>query len=321
MNNPPAFQFYAADYLADENVTVMTLEEEGAYWRAVAYCWREGSIPADDDRLSRLLKGASTTVLRVVRKCFNQSSTTPDRLVHPRLEKERLKQAEWRAKSAAGGKLSGKVRRAKKLRIEPPFNHPSRMVEPPYEPNANSSSSSSSTTKAKEKGEKEKPSGATAPAPPPPTQTATDENLPDELSIVSLGEFFLNQLSIPKNRKLGAKFASCVDLLARDEQLSREQAALTLLRRAREHPRDDGNWSFWLVDGGWKLTKPNGHGNGRATVGVHGIGAFSAEAIAEREQAIEELERQSYLTWLSMSEAHRQRYPWHGRVFKQEVVC
>jgi putative transposase len=40
----PAFQFYAADWLADEAVSVMGLEEEGAYIRALCYCWREGSI-------------------------------------------------------------------------------------------------------------------------------------------------------------------------------------------------------------------------------------------------------------------------------------
>jgi len=57
MNSPPAFQFYAADWLADADVTMMTLEEEGAYIRALAFCWREGSIPADEKRLSVLLKG------------------------------------------------------------------------------------------------------------------------------------------------------------------------------------------------------------------------------------------------------------------------
>ncbi len=111
----PCFQFYAAEYLADENVALMTLEEEGAYIRALAYCWREGSIPADDDKLSRLLKGASTTVLRVVEGCFNQSPTEDDRLVHGRLEKEREKQRVWREKSAHGGKKSGESRRMNNL--------------------------------------------------------------------------------------------------------------------------------------------------------------------------------------------------------------
>jgi uncharacterized protein YdaU (DUF1376 family) len=110
----PAFQFYAADYLADEQASLMTLEEEGAYIRLLAYCWREGSIPADETLLSRLCKGASTTVLRVVTACFQPCADRPDRLTHKRLDDEREKQAEWREKSAAGGRKSAEKRWAKK---------------------------------------------------------------------------------------------------------------------------------------------------------------------------------------------------------------
>ena len=148
--NAPAFQFYAADYLADENVSVMTLEEEGAYWRAICYCWREGSIPADDGRLSRLLKGASNQTLRVVRHCFNQMATDPTRLVHPRLEIEREKQRLWREKSAAAGRKSGKVRRIKKFSTEPTFVNGLNQMATKPEPNTNSSSSSSSSSSSKD---------------------------------------------------------------------------------------------------------------------------------------------------------------------------
>jgi Protein of unknown function (DUF1376)/DnaB-like helicase C terminal domain len=61
----PAFQFYPADYLADANVQMMTLEEEGAYIRLLSYCWREGTIPADNASLSRLCKGASDEEINV----------------------------------------------------------------------------------------------------------------------------------------------------------------------------------------------------------------------------------------------------------------
>lgn len=111
----PSFQFYAAEYLADENVALMSLEEEGAYIRAIAYCWREGSIPADHDLLARLLKGASTTVAMVVAKCFNQDPTNAERLVHKRLESEREKQRLWREKSAEGGKRSAETKKTGKL--------------------------------------------------------------------------------------------------------------------------------------------------------------------------------------------------------------
>lgn len=108
---PPAFQFYAAEYLADEHVQLMTLEEEGAYIRLLAFCWREGSIPSDLDALSRLCKGASTTLLSKVVPRFNRAVENGSRLVHTRLEAERKKQQEWREKSALGGKASAHKRK------------------------------------------------------------------------------------------------------------------------------------------------------------------------------------------------------------------
>lgn len=110
---PPAFQFYAAEYLADEHVQLMTLEEEGAYIRLLSFCWREGSIPSDLSALSRLCKGASTTVLAEVVKRFKPNSNE-GRLVHPRLEEERLKQSQWREKSAQGGRASAHKRKQRK---------------------------------------------------------------------------------------------------------------------------------------------------------------------------------------------------------------
>jgi uncharacterized protein YdaU (DUF1376 family) len=50
------FPFYAADWLADEDVDLMPLEAQGAYVRLMCHQWREGSIPADAASLARLLK-------------------------------------------------------------------------------------------------------------------------------------------------------------------------------------------------------------------------------------------------------------------------
>lgn len=106
----PAFQFYAGDYLADAQVMMMTLEQEGAYIRLLAICWREGNLPADLKSLSMLCKGASPAVLRVVTKCFQPNPNQAGTLIHKRLTAEIEKQAEWRAKSAAGGKKSAEKR-------------------------------------------------------------------------------------------------------------------------------------------------------------------------------------------------------------------
>jgi|GEM_PF-6974428 len=116
----PAFQFYAADYLADEAVQLMSLEEEGAYIRLIAFCWREGSIPADPKLLSRLCKGASADVIEQVTQVFEPDPDMPGRLIHPRLEKEREKQFANREARATSGSLGGSKRaerlaRAKEL--------------------------------------------------------------------------------------------------------------------------------------------------------------------------------------------------------------
>ena len=104
----PAFQFYAADYLASQRVTLLTLEEEGAYIRALLFCWQHGSIPADPEKLARLIgKGASTTLASTVATMFEERDGV---LVHPRLEEEREKHAEWRRKSAEGGRRSAEKR-------------------------------------------------------------------------------------------------------------------------------------------------------------------------------------------------------------------
>lgn len=106
----PAFQFYAAEYLADENVQIMTLEEEGIYIRLLAFCWREGSIPEDENTLSMLCKGGSTTLIARVKKRFIPSEEKPGRMIHARLEMERFKQEKWREKSRLGGQKTQEKR-------------------------------------------------------------------------------------------------------------------------------------------------------------------------------------------------------------------
>jgi uncharacterized protein YdaU (DUF1376 family) len=107
----PAFQFYPADYLSSARVCMMTLEEEGAYMRLLCYCWIQGHLPADPEKLSRLIgKGGSTTLATVVAAMFKKDPGNAERLIHDRLEEERVKQAEWAKKSSLGGKASAAAR-------------------------------------------------------------------------------------------------------------------------------------------------------------------------------------------------------------------
>jgi uncharacterized protein YdaU (DUF1376 family) len=142
----PAFQFYPGDYLSSSRVAMMTLEEEGAYLRLLCYCWAHGSIPADPEKIARLIgKGASTTLATTLQPMFKQDPSDPLQLRHERLDAERDKQAEWAEKSSRGGKMSAEARKTAKrcndglTTLQPPFNHPANQ-------RATLQSSSSSTS-------------------------------------------------------------------------------------------------------------------------------------------------------------------------------
>lgn len=114
--NSPAFQFYAAEFLADENVVLMSNQEVGCYIKLMAYCWREGSIPADIAKIARLCGEDSSAMAKLwlsIKQCFVLANGSHDRLTHPRLEKEREKQSEFKKERAEAGKKGAAARWSK----------------------------------------------------------------------------------------------------------------------------------------------------------------------------------------------------------------
>lgn len=250
----PAFQFYAADYLSDEKVLLMSLEEEGAYIRLLSICWREGSIPADHALLSRLCKGASTNVLSVVEKCFQPHSALGGRLVHGRLEEERAKQAEWREKSSQGGRRSAQSRAAKRAptlkagpaaRLEPPLNHPSNGGAKGGGTLQSSSSSGTVPPNPRKRGKREEAKGA---------KPTTPEAL-------ALHQLFRRRLGTEWNAREVAKFKEVRPTMEEVEQVAAYMAAEKAKGEEGRHRRDLGtllnNWAgevdrarLWAEGGG-----------------------------------------------------------------------
>jgi len=109
MGKSPAFQFYPADYLADERVQAMSIEGEGCYTRLMSYCWREGSIPSDRASLVKLCKGYDGPGIDEAKAMFVRSSVR-GRLTHKRLDAERDKQ-ESHSKRMQDAGLEGARRR------------------------------------------------------------------------------------------------------------------------------------------------------------------------------------------------------------------
>ncbi len=126
MSKSPAFQLYAAEFLADENVVMMSNQQAGCYIKLMCYCWREGSIPSDIDRIARLCSEDSQAMAGLwggLKACFITSPTDPQRLIHGRLDKERIKQADFKKKMAEAGTNGAKKRWGGKKAPKNPENN------------------------------------------------------------------------------------------------------------------------------------------------------------------------------------------------------
>jgi uncharacterized protein YdaU (DUF1376 family) len=167
----PAFQFYPSEFLADENVAMMSNREVGCYIKLLCYCWREGSIPSEIEKIAKLCGEDSSAMAQLwlsLSSCFSSAITSHGsaidshpRLINKRLEIERKKQEEHRKERSESGSRGAKSRWSKEL-----SNHGSAIAQPMAQPMANDGSASSTavvTDKEKEKvvkKEKEKVDGS-----------------------------------------------------------------------------------------------------------------------------------------------------------------
>lgn len=133
MNKPPAFQFYADDFLA--GTMNMSDAEVGLYIRLLCVQWTNGSIPNDDEEIRAYSKrGSVEPSLNRVKSKFEAG---PDGMLrNQRMEAERMKQMAYRDRQSQFGRRSAEAR----------FNRPSTNPQPTHQPKANSSSSSSSSS-------------------------------------------------------------------------------------------------------------------------------------------------------------------------------
>lgn len=132
----PAFQFYPKDFLSDEKQLSMSLAEAGAYIRLISVCWLDGSLPNEPKRLARLCGATSRQIAEMwpaIGRCFQVAQD--GRLIHPRLEIERLKQATFRQRQSDKGKASAASRSATER--QPNVNRGSTGPQP-IEPKSNS---------------------------------------------------------------------------------------------------------------------------------------------------------------------------------------
>src|SRR5215471_84097 len=152
-NAPPAFQFYASDYLSSSKVQRMTLEAQGAYIRLLAYSWLDGHISTDIGQLARLCGVSRKKMAHLwdnyLRDCFRPTENDPNKLVNERLESVRSKLAEFKAERSTSGRLGAERRWRKHGPANDSANDSAvdeangSGIEQPIAQNSSSSSSSS----------------------------------------------------------------------------------------------------------------------------------------------------------------------------------
>lgn len=111
--------FYVKEFLADEAVQLMGLDEVGAYTLLLLHQWTHGSIPTDLASLGKICKNTKAGPMRRIWKAmadkFPPSSADPNRRQNLKLERVREEQEAFlenrRVSGKAGGIRSAEVRR------------------------------------------------------------------------------------------------------------------------------------------------------------------------------------------------------------------
>jgi len=109
---PPAFQWYAKDWLTDDKRTEMSPAQRGVHIDFMSYQWVNTSIPNDIDKLATIA-GVPVAEMRELWvsplvDCYVANGS--GRLQNPRLEKERDAKLKYLDKMAKAGRKGAKGR-------------------------------------------------------------------------------------------------------------------------------------------------------------------------------------------------------------------
>lgn len=112
MAKSPAYQWYPKDILSSARVAELDLKEEGAYRRALDYCWLNGHLPNDAGKLARIIgKMCTPKIAAAIIPLFEVNEADNSQLLHERLEEERKKQRDFAERQSVNGKLGGRPKK------------------------------------------------------------------------------------------------------------------------------------------------------------------------------------------------------------------
>ena len=121
----PAYLWYPRDFDMDEEVKLMTYEEEGVYRRLLDHQWFHDGLPADVKQIARLVpKLSAARFLKLWPSMAMKFQARDGRLVNPKLERVRLEFEAFKSAKAAAGKAGAAARWGKPTALpEPDLAH------------------------------------------------------------------------------------------------------------------------------------------------------------------------------------------------------
>lgn len=159
MNKRPAFQFYPADWLSDMRVRMLPWASRGILIELLCYCWREEWIPADSSAIAQLCGCHDLAIVEPCLQLFQPHPDDPSKLVHKRLQAERLKQDQHREERSVSGRRGANSRWGREIKenragvahgILADSSANGSAINQPMAKNGSSSSPSTSNTSSKE---------------------------------------------------------------------------------------------------------------------------------------------------------------------------
>jgi len=107
-SKPPAFQFYAKDFLV--GTSEMTFEEVGLYIRLLAHSWDRGPLPLEAIRMARMVGVGPEEFARLWETVQDKWKKSPRGYVNPRMELQRSARKKFVKQQAFKGRVGAKLR-------------------------------------------------------------------------------------------------------------------------------------------------------------------------------------------------------------------
>lgn len=142
MSALPWHRWFHATWLASETRHSMTAAERGVYRDALDLCYSEGSIPADERTLQRLLIVSDeefSEAWPAVSKHFEEHPDRPDRLINPKASEIMAESERYRRQQAAHGRKGGRPKGSENSKRVPfPDPSPTKRVSKAQEERSSS---------------------------------------------------------------------------------------------------------------------------------------------------------------------------------------